>query len=727
MLKNRVANLAVSVGLLAAVVLSVGIFSPTASLADGLRRLAPWSVFVVLLCLTAGLALSALRLKLITADLGYSLSLRDAAVTLSVGQLAGNLFFQLAGQMIGRGAVLARRGIPPAASVMITGYERIFALFISLILAVSGATYLFGKVSFDLHAGGQALVKLALGLAAAGVAGAAIAWGDRALAVLRQLTLALALRLVRSTFISLSIQLTTLAAYVIAGKAMAPHIEIAALAAAASVIMFAASLPISLGGWGMREMSAVVALQTVGLPSTSALLLALLIGVLSIALVGATAVLLTGAERKNASPPAQPMRSASAAPDYTLVLDWLAPIGAATAVFFQVYIPAGHGDLNVNLADPVVLVGAALFCLRLYARGWPAWRIPALNVYLLAATVVIVLAYLHGLVAFGWTDWAFTNRLLGWPMLLCYLTTGALITLRARGDGLTILLATVAATGAAIAALELTIVFLIRLGLTQLISLVETRITGFSQNANAFSFVLLMAFAAALVLQNHLRWRAAIMAIVLAALVYAGSRAGLLAVPLMIGFALLCGLQLRPILNAVASAAVILSALAALPTLSFGSSAGPDPSVQWVLGPVQLSFGQIPWSLGQTSSDHQHLATVADGWRMFLAHPLFGAGLGAYMDEQIRSTGEPLVIHSAPMWLLAETGLAGFAVFAYVGWKIFAAEFARRYDLASQTIVLVLVGFGTMAEAHDLLYQRSLWLLLGAALGVAVHAAKESR
>ena len=121
--------------------------------------------------------------------------------------------------------------------------------------------------------------------------------------MLRQLTPTLALRLLRSSVISLSIQLTTLAAYVVAGHALAPHIDFSSLAAAATVIMFAASLPISLGGWGLREMSAVVALQAVGLPSASALLLALLIGVLSIAVVGATAMVLTigGSERATQS------------------------------------------------------------------------------------------------------------------------------------------------------------------------------------------------------------------------------------------------------------------------------------------------------------------------------------------------------------------------------------------------------------------------------------------
>ena len=148
MSKRKVVSLAVSVALLAAVIISVFAVSGPAALLAGLSQLAPSSIAAVVLLLTAGLLLSALRLKLITGDLGYSLSMRDATATLSVGQLAGSLFFQLAGQLIGRGAMLARRGIPPAASVVISGYERIFALFVSLILAACGATYLFRQVEF---------------------------------------------------------------------------------------------------------------------------------------------------------------------------------------------------------------------------------------------------------------------------------------------------------------------------------------------------------------------------------------------------------------------------------------------------------------------------------------------------------------------------------------------------------------------------------------------------
>jgi hypothetical protein len=236
----------------------------------------------------------------------------------------------------------------------------------------------------------------------------------------------------------------------------------------------------------------------------------------------------------------------------------------------------------------------------------------------------------------------------------------------------------------------------------------DLRITGFSQNPNAFTFVLLIALAAGLALQERLRWGTAIIATILSAVTYTGSRAGFVAAPTMIACALLCGVKLRPLVNALALAAAILSTLAVLP-LTMGTEGGPNAVALWQ-------------ALGSTS-DQQHLQTVWDGLGIFMRHPLFGAGLGAYMAEQINSTGVPLMIHSTTVWLLAECGLAGFAVFAHAGWKIFATEFARRHELAARAIILALVGFGIMGQAHDLLYQRALWLLLGAALAIPSTAA----
>ena len=152
-----------------------------------------------------------------------------------------------------------------------------------------------------------------------------------------------------------------------------------------------------MGGWGLRELSAVVALQLIGLSSASALVVALMIGLMSLAVLAAIAVAFMIADTKPATPA---IHAPSKTPDYAAALDWLIPLAVATAVFFQIHVPTAGGKLNVNLADPVVLVGAALFVLRhMAARAWPAWRVSHMTGHAAAAGAVIVLAAVHGWIA----------------------------------------------------------------------------------------------------------------------------------------------------------------------------------------------------------------------------------------------------------------------------------------------------------------------------------------
>ena len=122
--------------------------------------------------------------------------------------------------------------------------------------------------------------------------------------------------------------------------------------------------------------------------------------------------------------------------DYGAVLFWGIPILAATAVHFQLWIPVGKGELNINLADPLALLGGALFLIwAVQERHWPVWRLSWCNAHIIAITVVLSFALLHGAIVFGWTSWAVTNRFLGWFVLLGYAATGAMIYVAAACKG----------------------------------------------------------------------------------------------------------------------------------------------------------------------------------------------------------------------------------------------------------------------------------------------------
>src|SRR5690606_10081762 len=97
--------------------------SDLSSVAETLAQLtvaSPTAAFVLLL---AGAMLAAWRLKIVAQDIGYHLSFRDAVSALSLGQIGGILFFQIAGQLLARGVLLSRRDIPMSGTIVVTIYE----------------------------------------------------------------------------------------------------------------------------------------------------------------------------------------------------------------------------------------------------------------------------------------------------------------------------------------------------------------------------------------------------------------------------------------------------------------------------------------------------------------------------------------------------------------------------------------------------------------------------
>jgi len=128
--------------------------------------------------------------------------------------------------------------------------------------------------------------------------------------------------------------------------------------------------------------------------------------------------------------------------------------------------------------------------------------------------------------------------------------------------------------------------------------------------------------------------------------------------------------------------------------------------------------GVVPTAIVSTTNTEGRLMSIFGGLQLFLEHPLLGAGLGAFRTKLIIfQSDQPLLIHSTSVWLLAELGIIGLVTFATPAVYALLVELRRRHaDSASQLIALCLVVFGVMSLPADMLYQRSFWLLFGAAL-----------
>ena len=78
--------------------------------------------------------------------------------------------------------------------------------------------------------------------------------------------------------LTLLVQIPVMVAYVVATHALAPAIGIDDLIAASTIVMFAASVPISFAGWGVRESALVMAFSYAGLPAADGLVVSVLLG-----------------------------------------------------------------------------------------------------------------------------------------------------------------------------------------------------------------------------------------------------------------------------------------------------------------------------------------------------------------------------------------------------------------------------------------------------------------
>lgn len=682
----------------------------------------------------AGALISAGRLICVATDLGYPMRARDALAALSIGQIAGTLFFQVVGQVLARSAILGRRGMPVAGTILLTGYERFAALAVSLGFATIGGWHLFGQVSIDLQAGGAVFVKLLGGGAITLAAGAMLAWGGSALAFARaKIRPGTVWRLGRILLLSIAIQLATMAAYIAAAVGLVPDIGMGRIAAAAAIVMLAASLPISLAGWGIRELSAIYTLGIIGFDREEALVVGVVIGTVSLVvmIVLAAVSMIPGAARKPVS-----SISPDIATDPATLLAWCIPVLAATAIFFQVHVPLSASALNVNLADPIAITGGALFVFGMVRnRMWPAWRLPGLNAHVVVATIVLILAFLHGVVSFGWTSWAFTNKLTGWFILLAYGATGALIVTHAGKDGLDMLLRTFAAAAVGIVVLDTGLYAARIVGAPIPLEVLSARIDGFSQNPNALAFLLLLACGAIVATFRQARMQAVLLGIVLIGLWLAGSRAAFGAlVAVALAAILTKALSIRTfVLAALGAAASILvidqlreiieAVLLALRWIlallgQFLGTGFPAPALELPASPSVSVLAFM--NQGVEVSNVERWESIRGGWEMFGASPLFGAGLGAFVESYFQAHGKPLLIHSTPIWLLAEAGAIGFLAFAAPFIRMLKYEIRYApHDGARAFIIITLVAFAVMSQVHEMLYQRALWLLLGAALACA--------
>lgn len=716
----RLAFLAlISLGSLVATLYLVGVDTVISTLGS-----IHWSSIAIAAALVlANSLLSLVRFRSVLHSLGFHPNWRSLFFAHSIGQVSNQIFLNIIGQSLSRAAALAADGVPFSASVIATYWERIQAAAVLFLLSLVSLWYLFVNIHFDLLPAGLSLLSL---LCAVLVAALVVA-----ITVLRPAGmlngipggLRAALRLWPSLVITLLAHTCMLGAYLTLLQGIGVTRFDGTVVAALIVVMFTSSLPISFSGWGIRELSAAQALGAVGVDESAAVASAVAIGLLYLFLVVAFAIISTTIVMRHRRKYAAQKPPATAP---TPSIDWssLGVIGGALLctllLFFQLRIPTSSGELTANVADLIALtsLGLAPYFLWTHRHTLPLPRL--LLIGLAAVSLVLIVSLAHGYARFGWTSWAFLNRGLGWLIILGYVTTGVAITMTTERYR-RIILSVFIATGTTIAVLQIILMFMMLSGVKFHPDIFSLPLKAYAGNTNAFAVQMIMTGTAAIAARhlgiygprNYLL--PLVLSVIAVAIYFCHSRAGLGMFIIMLATTMIfpAGRRRRDLLPAV------LWPIAAL-LFSTQLYIMYDFLLRFAMNGLvgDLNFTELlQVNIERQSGDLERWTSITDGWAMWLERPVFGSGLGAFMHHYLSTTGGPLVIHSVPVWLLAETGLVGLLAVsgAFAALLLHAYRHVRHPDAAGWAVglLIAMICIGAGMLVHDFFYQRSFWFLLG--------------
>lgn len=698
-----------------------------------------------------------LRLERILSHFGMSVPLRIAARASISGHVASLFFISLFGQVFGRHFILRRFGVRPVIIASLMVYERSILLLLGAGLGAVGVVLLMDRqiifdflkgVSFPeimLIAGGGLILSFALGRSK-----------FESLVISRTFSLANVTNVLEIVSITLIGQLMVLGAFVLGILALKPGIDIVDALAASAIISFAASMPVSVNGWGVRELAAVYVLGQLGMDSSSAVAVSIVVGLCSTAVVAAAGPLALA--KRTEQPVELPLPSAEPDPnkiDMEKVASWIITTAAAAVIFFQVHMAMPGGTVNLNLADPLAILALTVMAIHLVSdRRLPSWRYDKFNLFIILFSILLLFSFVRGALVIGVTQWALGSRLIGWLVILGYLSLGYFASAYFGASGRRRLFVTIISTAIAVIVFQILLRWLHYSGLLVGLNFPEN-FQGYSANRNAFAFqllvgsILIMSYSVIyiratahasytsnrsnavpksrmpFILKRHM-WVSAVQVIsflhgiLIAGIVFSGSRAGLLTCGVLLAFNWLLKWVDRRVIGLSVAYAFLAWVLAQtiwlLPSLNWGEliHSGDLRNISHLGGLSNFHSG-----FSSDSSNIERWKSILLGIQMWLDSPIFGAGLGVFINRSTEWSDLPLVIHSTPVWLLAEFGLIGAGLCLWGLVILFRCAYSRGCGTVPQRIVVtLLIGFTVFGLVHEIFYQRIFWMVLGAALAI---------
>lgn len=229
--------------------------------------------------------LSFVRIWLILCDFGHKISFLEVMKACAAGNIGGLFFIPVFGQIAGRQFYLAKLGVSPVENAAISGYERVVAGVISAFFALIGLLNIYGLSVIEQ----SNLTSLAIFIISASLAvyiylkkiiSTPEKQSVKDIAGTQNILL-----LIRTAAIIALGMLLTMACFALMFSTVLPEASGLEVISIAFIVSFLASLPISFGGWGLREISSMFFVSLLGGASEAGLAASIFMGLISMAIV----------------------------------------------------------------------------------------------------------------------------------------------------------------------------------------------------------------------------------------------------------------------------------------------------------------------------------------------------------------------------------------------------------------------------------------------------------
>lgn len=489
---------------------------------------------------------------------------------------------------------------------------------------------------------------------------------------------------------------------------LAPKIFWIKGASAALLVSFFSSLPISISGWSTREFFSVEILPQAGITPDAALWLALCIGFIS--LLSVLAIATQSRWYKKIVFPAMAENSLFQERE-KLFVRWL---GYGVSLFLFFYYTLQFQDISVNVcfADIFSLCGLFIAGPLILKEGLK-WKFISIQNFFIGSSFIVLYSFFIGMTRWGFLPWAF-GKVIGWVVILGYMALGSLFV---RQEGLRGLKRCVEIMSGVIGAITLYNMvqqwFLFTL---RKFHLYHNSMVGFVDNRNAFVMQLICIIILAHCLLDHkqskMRWN---MGLLLAGVCFTWSRSGhfimggLIIAGVLSGrlhWRLLCQYAWRAtLIIAGYFGSHLLSVLDWSIFIAKTTSAYQDPLKKMMYFVVYSS----------ENSDHERWKTCREAYKLWSTYPIWGAGLGAFVIQEIKYYGKFLIIHNTPLWLAAEGGIIAVCLGGTFLYKLLRQLWHKHIRIipTNQALLAIICTMGIFSLAHEVLYQRIFFWCFG--------------